>query len=305
MESGPHITIIICTYNRAGYLNDTLRDIAAQTADSGHFELIVINNNSDDHTEEICDRFRQTNPDIKFKSISESRQGLSFARNRGVTESMTQTLLFIDDDVKIPPNYIEKALAYSGSRPNTLCAGGRIYVSFDEVEREPDWIPSELMPMFGLHDLGDEDRMYPPSNFPRGGNMMIRKSVFNAFGMFDTTLGRSGKTLLGSEEKAFFERIRKNGIQLRYWAEMALTHRIGSHRLSISYLKNQSIGIGISERLRVKGEPIKFMKKLSSELFKIGGSTVLSILYLIKGRARAALFLQRFRYWVLKGFLQG
>lgn len=305
MESGPHITIVICTYNRAGYLNDTLRDIAAQTADSSHFELIVINNNSDDHTDEICDRFRQTNQNIHFKSIFESRQGLSYARNRAIAESTTPTLLFIDDDVKIPANYLEKALTYSNSRPNTLCAGGRIHVSFDEEESEPNWIPSELMPMFGHHDLGDEDKMYPSSNFPRGGNMMIRKSVFNAFGMFDTTLGRSGNTLLGSEEKAFFERLRKNGVQMRYWAEMALTHRIGSHRLSMSYLENQSIGIGRSERLRVKGEPIKFMKKLFSEKFKIVGSIVLSIMYLIRGRARAAWFLQRFRYWVLKGFLQG
>lgn len=305
MESGPHITIVICTYNRAGYLNDTMRDIAAQTAEPSDFELIVINNNSDDHTDEVCDRFRQTNPNIQFKSIFESRQGLSFARNRAILEATTPTLLFIDDDVKIPTTFVETAVTYSNSRSNTLCAGGRIHVSFDEEEKEPNWIPSELMPMFGLHDLGDEDKMYPLSNFPRGGNMMIRKSVFDAFGLFDTTLGRSGKTLLGSEEKAFFERIRKNGIQMRYWAEMVLTHRIGSHRLSLEYLKNQSIGIGKSERLRVKGEPMKFLKKLFSELFKIVGSIVLSILYLIRGRARAAWFMQRFRYWVLKGFLQG
>jgi len=305
MESGPHITIVICTYNRAGYLNDTMRDIAAQTAKSSDFELIVINNNSDDHTDEVCDRFRQTNPNIQFKSIFESRQGLSFARNRAISEATTPTLLFIDDDVKIPTTFVETAVAYSNSRSNTLCSGGRIQVSFDEEEKEPNWIPSELMPMFGLHDLGDEDKMYPLSNFPRGGNMMIRKSVFDAFGLFDTTLGRSGKTLLGSEEKAFFGRIRKNGIQMRYWAEMVLTHRIGSHRLSLEYLKNQSIGIGKSERLRVKGEPMKFLKKLFSELFKIVGSIVLSILYLIRGRARAAWFMQRFRYWVLKGFLQG
>lgn len=305
MESGPHITIVICTYNRAGYLSDTLSDIAAQTADNDQFELIVINNNSSDHTEEVCDRFRQTNPGIRFQSIFEPRQGLSFARNRAINESDTPTLLFIDDDVKIPPNFVDNALEYSLARQHTLCAGGRIHVSFEEEEREPNWIPSELMPMFGLHDLGDEDKMYPSSNFPRGGNMMIRKSVFNAFGMFDTDLGRTGTTLLGSEEKAFFERIRKNGIQMRYWAGMALTHRIGSNRLSVSYLENQSIGIGKSERLRVKGKPIQFLKKLLSELYKLTGSILLSILYLARGRGRAAMFILQFRYWVLKGFLRG
>ncbi|MEX2463333.1 MAG: glycosyltransferase [Balneolaceae bacterium] len=305
MESRPHITIAICTFNRADYLRDTLKDIAAQTANPRFFELLVINNNSDDHTESVCDRFSQTNPAIRFRVVDEKDQGLSFARNRAAKEAFSETLFFIDDDVNLPANYVEKAVQYAKKRPNTLCAGGRIRVSFDEEKEEPNWIPKELMPMFGQHDLGNEDKMYPPSNFPRGGNMMIRKSVFNAFGVFDTSLGRSGDILLGSEEKAFFERIRKNGIQLRYWAGLELTHRIGSHRLKTDYLKKQSIGIGRSERLRVRGSVKGYIKKVASEEGKMAVSILLAIAYLIRLRPRAALFILRFRIWVMKGFLQG
>ncbi len=305
MQSKPHITIAICTYNRAGYLKDTLKDLAAQTARHDHFEVLVINNNSEDETSVICDRFSQSNSEIRFREVIEWNQGLSYARNRAVKEALSETIFFIDDDVYLPKDYVEKAVNYSRSRPNTLSAGGRIWVSFDDENGRPNWIPKELMPMFGLHDLGDEDQIYPASNFPRGGNMMVRKTVFDTFGLFDTKLGRTGKMLLGSEEKGFFERIRKNGIQLRYWAGLELTHRIGSDRLKTGYLKSQSIGIGKSERLRVRGSLKETLKKIAGEKIKIAGSIVLSLFYLIRLRPKAALFILRFRYWVMLGFLRG
>src|SRR5690625_5988807 len=116
------------------------------------------------------------------------------------------------------------------------------------------WIPYDLKQMFGLHDLGEKPRIYPPGDFPRGGNMLIFKSVFQKYGAFDVRLGRTGKKLLGSEEKAFFERVRENGVKLYYWPEMELTHRIGATRLKKENFRRQSEGIGESEGLRVKGE---------------------------------------------------
>lgn len=305
MQSLPRITVAICTYNRAGYLADTLGDLASQQTDPELFEILVINNNSRDGTETVCEIFSKTNPKCNFCMVTEKKQGLSFARNRAAKEAAAEAIFYIDDDVKLPENFVETALNYLDKRPSTLCAGGRIFVDFDEPEEEPDWIPGELMPMFGLHDLGDDDLTYPRGNFPRGGNMMIQKTVFEAFGYFDTTLGRTGDQLLGSEEKDFFEKIRRNGVDLHYWSDLKLTHRIGADRLDREYLAKQSEGIGRSERLRLKGDYEGLLKKIGSELFKLTGSLFLSILYLMQSRAKAAGFLLQFRLWVLKGFLSG
>ena len=303
MQSNIRITIAICTYNRASYLKDTLDDLGSQSAHPGQFEVLVINNNSKDGTETVCEIFKKTNPEINFRWVKEERQGLSYARNRAAREAASQVLLYIDDDVFLSENYVQTAIEYTESRQSTLCAGGRIFVSFDDEENS-DWIPKELMPMFGLHDLGDDNLIYPSSNFPRGGNMMIRKTVFDAFGYFDTTLGRTGKELLGSEEKAFFERIRKNGVELHYWAEMELTHRIGYKRLERDYLEKQSVGIGKSERLRLEGQPVEAAKKFAVELLKFVWSIVLSAGYYLSGNSKAAKFILQFRVWVLRGFLQ-
>lgn len=301
IQKGPQITIAICTYNRAGYLKDTLDDLAEQNVATGEFEILVVNNNSKDGTEMVCEIFSKTQPECNFRYVKEKKQGLSFARNRAAREAQAPVLIYIDDDVHLPNDFIETAIIYLEKRPSTMCAGGRIFVSFDDTD--PDWIPEELMPMFGLHDLGDEDQFYPPSNFPRGGNMMIRKSVFDVFGYFDTHLGRKGKQLLGSEEKHFFEKLRKNGVDLQYWADLELIHRIGPNRLEKEYLEEQSMGIGRSERMRVAEEEFGTVKKFGSEVIKFLGSLLLAVGYLARGKTKAAGLILQFRVWVLKGFL--
>lgn len=295
------LTIAICTYNRAGYLKDTLKDLAEQTADAKHFEILVINNNSTDQTEAICREFDMMHPELNFKWVTESEQGLSPARNRAAKEADSDLLLYIDDDVHLPDYFVQNALRYISKTKDLKAAGGRIFVSFDE--HEPDWIPRELMPMFGLHDLGDEDKPYPRDNFPRGGNMLIHKELFEEVGHFDPKLGRTGASLIGSEEKAFFERVRKKGIPLHYLSRLELHHRIGPKRLEPDYIKNQSIGIGQSERRRLSGQPVKIPGKLISELFKLAASIILATGYLIQGKTEAAKFILKFRIWVLKGFL--
>lgn len=301
MKKNPQITIAICTYNRAGYLKDTLDDLAEQNIKPEKFEILVIDNNSKDGTETVCEIFSKTHPDHHFICVKEAKQGLSYARNRAVKEAQTPVLLFIDDDVKLPRHFVYSAIEYASNRPSTMCAGGRIQVSFDETN--PDWIPDELMPMFGLHDLGEHDKLYPSTNFPRGGNMMIRKSIFNAFGYFDPHLGRKGNQLLGSEEKHFFEQLRKNGVELHYWANLELTHRIGPNRLEAEYLREQSMGIGKSERMRVMESGLQTANKFGSELVKFLGSLILAVGYLARGKTKAAGFIIQFRVWVLQGFL--
>lgn len=302
MKNHTSITIAICTYNRADYLSDTLRYLSDQTADSNQFEILVINNNSSDQTAEVCADFEKENSRLNFRAVEETRQGLSFARNRAIDEATFNSVLYIDDDVRLDKDFIKTTLGKIAENPDVKCAGGRIYVSFDEDE--PDWIPAELMPMFGLHDLGDREKVYPKTNFPRGGNMLIKKEVFDAIGRFDTDLGRIGKELLGSEEKAFFDRAREHGFQLYYWPEMSLYHRIGQKRLTKEYLRNQSMGIGYSEKVRLQHSPGKKAVKLLSELVKFAASLILSFGYLLKGKAKAASFILKFRIWVLNGFLK-
>lgn len=294
------VSIAICTFNRADYLQDTLNNFTQQTAPEQQFEILIINNNSTDDTEAVCNDFIKHNPGLNARLYSETEQGLSHARNRATNESNSEWILFIDDDVILPDDFAERALKFINQAKSPCAAGGKILVSFDEGE--PDWIPRELMPMFGLHNLGDAKKRYPAHNFPRGGNMLIHKDIAEQVGGFNPALGRTGENLAGSEEKAFFDQTRKQGFELWYLPEMMLYHRIGKQRLNKEYLKKQSVGIGYSEYIRLKGKPFKLLIKFLSEMAKIGISIILSIFYLMRGKVKAAKFILIFRFWVLKGF---
>ncbi|MEX1010757.1 MAG: glycosyltransferase [Balneolaceae bacterium] len=298
----PLATIAICTWNRAGYLADTLRDLGRQTAPTDRFEVLVVDNNSSDSTGEVTRDFISSHPGHHVRYVTEEKQGLSHARNCAWREAKADAVVYIDDDVILPETYVETLLRYLETRPAVRAAGGRILVRFDGVGEPPRWLPHPLMPMFGLHDLGDEEQIYR-NNFPRGGNMVIRKKLLKQLGGFDTRLGRSGDTLAGSEEKALFERATEEGETLHYWGELLLYHRIGAHRLEPDYMERQSTGIGQSERIRVAGQPFGVARKLFSELVKGSGSLILSAGYLIAGRPGAAAALLRFRRHVLTGFL--
>ena len=301
MKLKPLVSIAICTFNRADYLRDTLNDLALQTEDPRRFEILVINNNSTDSTESVCSDFANKRDHLQFKMVTEEKQGLSHARNRAFREAESSIILYIDDDVHLKPDFVEQALHSIHEMPQLKCGGGRIYVSFDDTD--PDWIPSELMPMFGLHDLGDSKKAYPGNNFPRGGNMIIHKELFEKAGLFDPDLGRTGARMMGSEEKAFFDRSRKTGYTPWYLPNITLWHRIGKNRLQIDYLKEQSVGIGRSEYLRLKSSKLKLTGKLFSEFVKLSGSIFLAAGYFLKGKTKASRFILIFRLWVLKGFL--
>ena len=303
MKLKPLVTIAICTYNRADYLQDTLNGLAEQTENPRRFEILVINNNSTDSTESVCSAFSAERDQLQFRMVTEKKQGLSYARNRAYREAESNMILYIDDDVYMKSDFVENCIRTLHETPQLKCGGGRIYVSFDGTD--PDWIPAELMPMFGLHDLGDNKKPYPKDNFPRGGNMIIHKELFERSGMFDPNLGRTGSRMIGSEEKAFFKKSRKKGIHPMVSSRY---HSLASHwknQASKNYLKEQSVGIGKSEYLRLKSSKLKLTRKLFSEFVKLAGSTLLAAGYLLKGKTKASRFILIFRFWVLKGFLFG
>src|SRR5690625_4622807 len=158
MQSEPRITLVICTYNRAAYLKDTLQDLAAQDAPAGLFEILVVNNNSEDENELVSRQFGEENPGLACRMVTEREKGLSHARNRAVSEAAAPVIHYIDDDVYLPDKYITTVLKYLEMFPEARCAGGRIrfYLASEGKKDRLALIPSELMLMFGVDGMGEK-----------------------------------------------------------------------------------------------------------------------------------------------------
>ena len=113
------------------------------------------------------------------------------------------------------------------------------------------------------------------------------------------------KGLEGGDEKDIFLKLHKSGAKILYDPNIKVTHIIPESRLQLTYIKGLAIGVGSSERKRLKSTDI-FQKsnKILSELIKIGGTAILFFSFLFKGKIQSAKMLVIFRFWVVKGYFK-
>ncbi len=231
------ISVVICTYNRAASLKVTLEDIAQLIPPENHsVEILVVDNNSSDNTEQLlqseglCGAF-------PVRYIKETKQGLSYARNRGIEEAAGEWIVFTDDDVRIEPDWL-KSLIRGCTENNVLAAGGAVYPIWPL--RVPKWIAKDgpfLQHGVFLHyepysnskilDMADPE--------PFGCNMAFRSEVFAKYGLFRTDLGRTGKRLLAGEDTEMYARLKSHGVPVLFVKNARVNHPVETQRLSLKY----------------------------------------------------------------------
>ncbi len=299
----PNLSVIVCTFNREKYIGDCLMHLANQTLDNDKYEVLVINNNSTDNTEpvvkELIAKYQATN----FRYFNENNQGHTFARNRGIKESKGEIVSFIDDDAFVSDDFCHSILNFFEKRKDVSALGGRIIPVY-EVE-EPKWMSRYLLPLVAALDKGDNEKAFKGSSFPIGANMAFQKKVFEKYGKFDVDLGRRGGGLEGGDEKEMFLRLKKGHEKTHYVPQVSVRHIIPGFRVERSYIKGLALGVGSSERKRLKKNGSKeVFSKFVSESLKTVGTLILAIGFLLQAKHPSkAIMLIRFRYWVIYSLL--
>lgn len=295
------VSIIICTYNREKYLGETLERLAANIFD-GEWELLLIDNNCTDSTPAICKAFAAKYPATPFRYVVEEKQGLSHARNRGMAEAKGDWLVFLDDDAFVEPDYLSRLNRYIDQLPDMMAFGGRIYPLFEDG-KAPSWLCRWNKSWLSAIDKGDNIGRFEGSEFPIGANMGFRRMMYEACGGFDTTLGRSGKNLIGGEEKDYFNRIKARQGKIYYLPEIAVRHCIPPSRTTSEYIARLGDGVGMSEKMRTKERGI-YGKRLVQEGIKWCATLVLWAGYACCGRVACGQSLVLFRFHVTKGLVK-
>lgn len=94
MEKQKKISVVMPVYNCEKYIARSIRSVLAQTY--GNWELIIVNDGSEDSTEKIVQGFAKS--DQRIRIINQRNQGVSVARNRGIDEAAGDLLMFLDAD---------------------------------------------------------------------------------------------------------------------------------------------------------------------------------------------------------------
>lgn len=239
----PKIAAIICTFNRADILARCLDSLARQNLPEQDFEVIVVDNNSSDQTQQIistyCANF------LNFKYVSEKRQGLAIARNTGVTLTNAPLVSFTDDDAEVPLDWLSRYLELSNSsKYKTAAFGGEIIPVWPDSE--PDWLSEKMLHMLSAHLGWSKDaRFLKDDEWLCEANTTYVRNVLLHYGGFPENLGRIGGNLL-SGENIVNKLMENDGYGFFFDPEISVHHHIDPARLNLNWFKKRSFWQGVT-----------------------------------------------------------
>jgi len=171
------ISVIIPTYNRASKLHKSLASVLAQTYTD--FELLIIDDGSTDHTEEVVNSFGDDR--IRYSRMAQNG-GASAARNEGVRLAQCEWIAFHDSDDIWRPEKLEKQVAYAKAHPEYAM----VYSSY-LMHKDGDAFMVPNATWSGELE-GDLFASLLVRNSIGAPTMLVRKSVLEEIGGFDTSL---------------------------------------------------------------------------------------------------------------------
>ena len=119
----PRFSVIIPLYNKAPYVGKTVESVLGQTF--GDYELIIVDNGSNDGSHEIVAAF--TDPRIKIVRLEEN-VGVSNARNKGVAMASAPIVTFLDADDWWEPTFLEEMAGLIERHPDAGIYGTGYYI---------------------------------------------------------------------------------------------------------------------------------------------------------------------------------
>lgn len=220
MNGKPCVSIIICTHNRADHLRQTLASMAGVRVPEGTpTELIVVDNASTDGTAEVVKECRLRNIPVQY--VHEPTKGLSSARNTGVTAAQGDVILFTDDDVRPPRDWIV-AMSTPIIRGEADALAGGINLA-PHLQR--DWMQPQHRWCLASTDRLDAEA---PQDMV-GANMAFSRRVLSLVPAFD--IESASGAVSCCEDSLFSWQLQEAGFRLGSALDVCVEHHFQEDRL--------------------------------------------------------------------------
>jgi glycosyltransferase involved in cell wall biosynthesis len=234
------ISVVICAYteDRWAPLLAAVESVQAQTLPAREVIVVI------DHNPRLLARVRARYPQITTIENS-AQQGLSGARNCGITAASGEIIAFLDDDATAAPDWLALLTAGYGDE-RVLGIGGQIDPLW--AEEPPGWFPAEFNWVLGCNYLGLPTEATAIRNMI-GANMSFRRDVFLAIGGFRPGMGRLGTIPLGCEETELCIRVQQRypWAILRYEPRARVRHLVTPNRTTMRYFLSRCWSEGRSK----------------------------------------------------------
>ncbi len=242
-------SVVITTHNRADRLRRTLESLA-RVVYAGRWEAVIVDNNCTDATRQVVTDARWRFP-VPLRYVFEPTPGKYAAFNTGIQKSGGAIIANTDDDVTLPPQWLQRAVAALGSYACDF-VGGPVYPAWEAAP--PPWIDARdaiCGKVLALQDHGAEPREYGRDgiSWPLGVNVAYRREAFGRAGLFDGRLGRVAGTLRNQSQREWHLRADRAGLRGMYVPGMFVHHFVPADRLTRRYFYEWFYWHGISRAI--------------------------------------------------------
>jgi glycosyltransferase involved in cell wall biosynthesis len=238
------VSIVIPTYDRPADLRRCLHSLVVQKSNR-EIEIVVADNHPD--SGQVSNVVRDF-PGVKL--VFEPKRGAAYARNAAIHECTGEIIVTVDDDVRVPHDWLEKLISPFG-RPDVMSVTGNILpgeLNTPAQQAFEDYGNGGLQRGFerweANRDWLEQFHAQPAEIWRLGGtaNASFRRSIFcnSQIGLMDETLG-PGTPAGGGEDLYLWYKILKAGGTVVYNAPAFVWH---THRSSWADLRRQLFNYG-------------------------------------------------------------
>jgi glycosyltransferase involved in cell wall biosynthesis len=245
------LTVLLATYNGAKTLPEVLSAYCALDPPVGGWKLVIVDNGSTDHTQEIIAAFRH---DLPLTYLYEPKQGKNAALNTGLSNISGDLVVLTDDDVLPRSDWLRHLRVAANSEPSYAIFGGPILPKW-ELPAE-DWILTWVPrgPTFSLLKPFNEGPINPRLIF--GPNMVVRTGIFESGYRFDEGIGPKGSNYAMGSEGEFLRRLAKAGFKAWHCRDAVVEHIIRSFQMNKEWVLARAVRYGRGQyRLAAKESP--------------------------------------------------
>lgn len=236
----PAISVIVCTHNpRPDYLHRVLRALDAQTLPKDCWDLLVVDNASDESLADTWDL--SWHP--RARHVREGTLGVTSARIRGITESRGDLLVYVDDDTTLTPTFLKEASAIFHQYPYLGAFGaGSVEPEFDVLPPPEIRSHPQLLGVRSVSSARWSNNVEDSGSFPWGAGLCIRRQVADLYprlvGSLRITavLGRRGMERFSGEDDLFSWVAASAGFGFGIFPQLQVTHLIAADRLNRRHL---------------------------------------------------------------------
>jgi len=261
------ISIVIPTYNRAKILDTSLKRIFSSNFPKSKYEVLVINDASNDETEEVCLKWQKLE-NLKYHKQKKAGQGV--ARNTGIDMASGKIIIFEQDDIYVTKNFLQEHYKIHQKHPakNFGCLGLILWDPEIEISNLMKWSTNEItfFNKFGGHQFAFnhlKENQIADYNYFYTSNLSIKKEIlvenqfdpwFDGYGWEDIELG--------------YRLQKKEDLKLVYNPQAVAYHH---HEISQKDFQNRMTQIGTASHLFNKKHPElnKIPTGLKLQIFKI------------------------------------